>query len=159
MITTSLNEATDLLTRARSRRVFAFGGVVVMLVLVVPSIVLPSSGAAASQTQLQLNEEACAEYKKADAEMNGVYRRIMKDYSNDAPFIAALKKAQLAWIRYRDADLESIFPGDPRNYGSINPMCRRMHLAVTTKERTKVLQQWVDGVEEGDVCAGSVKVK
>jgi uncharacterized protein YecT (DUF1311 family) len=161
MITTTLNKATDLLRRAslRSRRVFVFGGVVAMLVLVVPSIVLPSSGAAASQTQLQLNEEACAEYKKADAEMNSVYRRITKDYSNDAPFIAALKKAQLAWIRYRDADLESIFPGDPRNYGSINPMCRCMHLADTTKERTKVLKQWVDGVEEGDVCAGSVKVK
>nr|AAP58619.1 hypothetical protein [uncultured Acidobacteriota bacterium] len=161
MIATATRKARELISRTslRSHRLFVFVGAVVMFVLVVPSIVLPFSDATTRQTQLQLNEEACAEYKKADAEMNNVYRRIMKDYRNDAPFIAALKKAQLAWIRYRDADLESIFPGDARSYGSINPMCRCMHLADTTKQRTKVLQQWIDGVEEGDVCAGSVRVK
>jgi uncharacterized protein YecT (DUF1311 family) len=159
MIATAINKATDWIMSLRSCRLFVFGGAVAMFVLVFPAIGLPCSGPAERQTQLQLNEEACAAYKKADAEMNSVYRRILKDYSSNATFIAALKKAQLAWIRYRDADLESVFPGDPGQYGSINPMCRCMRLADTTKERTKVLQQWVDGVEEGDVCAGSVKVK
>jgi len=46
--------------------------------------------------------------------MNDVYRRIGRDYRDNPGFIAALKKAQLAWIRYRDAHLESIFPGDPK---------------------------------------------
>jgi uncharacterized protein YecT (DUF1311 family) len=119
----------------------------------------PASSDVNAQTQIQLNKEACDEYKKTDTEMNDVYRRINRDYRQHADFIAALKKAQLAWIRYRDAHLESIFPGDPSQYGSISMMCRCANLAEITKERTHALKRWVDGVEEGDVCAGSVKTK
>lgn len=108
---------------------------------------------------MELNQEACEGYKKADAEMNAVYRRINRDYRHDPGFIVALKKAQLAWIRYRDAHLVSIFPGDASQYGSINPMCRCMNLAEITKARTQILNRWVEGVEEGDVCAGSIKIK
>ena len=151
----------DLLSggRSRPRRLVMLGSAVFLFLLVFPAVGLPASGSATRQTQLQLNQEACAEYKKADAEMNGVYRRINKEYSRDVAFIAALKKAQLAWIRYRDADMQSVFPGDPSQYGSIHPMCQCVRLSETTKERTRVLSKWVDGVEEGDVCAGSVKVK
>jgi uncharacterized protein YecT (DUF1311 family) len=161
MITATFNKATDLLKGVSfsPRRLVKLSGVVVVFLLMFPTAGLPASGSAVAQTQMQLNQEACDKYKQADAEMNSMYRRITQEYRGDAAFIAALKKAQLAWIRYRDADLESIFPGDRGQYGSINPMCRCMHLAETTKERTRILKQWVEGIEEGDVCAGSVKVK
>lgn len=109
------------------------------------------------QTQMQLNKEACDDYKKADLEMNRAYQTILRDHRDEASFIPALRKAQGAWIRYRDAHLESLYPGDASQYGSINPMCRCLQLANITKERTKTLNQWVEGVEGGDVCAGSVK--
>lgn len=100
-----------------------------------------------------------ANYKKADAEMNQAYGLIMGNYRGDRAFISAMRKAQLAWIRYRDAHVESIFPGDASQYGSINPMCRCTDLAEITRARTQILNRWVEGIEEGDVCAGSVKVK
>jgi uncharacterized protein YecT (DUF1311 family) len=118
-----------------------------------------ASEAKSGQTQMQLNKEACEDYKKANLEMNHAYQTILRDYNSDRTFIAALRKAQLAWIRYRDAHVESIFPGDASEYGSINPMCRCMQLATITRERTRILNQWVEGLEEGDVCAGSVKTK
>ena len=111
------------------------------------------------QTQVQLNKEACDDYKKADVEMNGAYQTILREYRSERPFVDALRKAQLAWIRYRDAHVESIYPVDASQYGSINHMCRCNQLAGITRERTRLLNQWVEGVEEGDVCAGSVKTK
>jgi uncharacterized protein YecT (DUF1311 family) len=146
------------ISRCRWRQLFASSAVLLAILLFSPVMELPASFASA-QIQMQLNKEACDEYKKADAEMNDVYRRINRDYRDDAGFIAALKKAQLAWIRYRDAHLESVFPGDPSQYGSINAMCRCTNLAEITKERTRVLKRWVEGIEEGDVCAGSVKIR
>jgi uncharacterized protein YecT (DUF1311 family) len=163
MIAITFSNAITSLTRVfssqcRLRQLLESSTVVLAILFFAPVMDLPSSSAGA-QTQMQLNKEACDEYKKADVEMNDVYRRINRDYRDNPGFIAALKKAQLAWIRYRDAHLESIFPGDPSQYGSINPMCRCTNLAEITKERTKVLKRWVEGIEEGDVCAGSVKVK
>ena len=112
-----------------------------------------------AQTQMQLNKEACDEYKKADHEMNGAYQTILREYREERSFVAALRKAQLAWIRYRDTHVESIYPGAASQYGSVNLMCRCTQLATITRERTKILNQWIEGVEEGDVCAGSVKIK
>jgi uncharacterized protein YecT (DUF1311 family) len=112
-----------------------------------------------SQTQLQMNEASCAEYKQADREMNRVYLKIVSDYRGDPVFIKAMKKAQLAWLRYRDAHVDSIFPGAASQYGSVSTMCRCGSLSEITKERTQTLNRWLEGIEEGDVCAGSVRMK
>jgi uncharacterized protein YecT (DUF1311 family) len=112
-----------------------------------------------SQTQLQMNDAACAEYKQADRELNRVYLKIVSDYRRDPVFIKALKKAQLAWLHYRDAHVDSIYPGAASQYGSVSTMCRCGSLTEITKERTQTLNRWLEGVEEGDVCAGSVRVK
>lgn len=111
------------------------------------------------QTQMKMNQEACDDYEKLNREMNQAYQTILRDYHNNRVFIVAFRKAQLAWIRYRDAQLKSIFPGDPSQYGSINTMCRCLNLAELTKERTQALNRWVEGIEQGDVCAGSAKLK
>ena len=163
MIVASFRKVNSLSRIAVMRSTLRLFLVLVALVsiglLVSPALDLPAASVASAQTQMQLNQEACDEYKKADAEMNTVYRRITTDYRKDASFIRALKKAQLAWLRFRDAHLESVFPGAASQYGSISPMCRCMTLAEITKARTQTLNRWVEGIEEGDVCAGSVKVK
>ena len=143
---------------------YSLTGTLLLICVCVGLVVLSFAGVQASssensQTQLQMNEASCAEYKQADKEMNRVYLKIVSDYRRDPVFIKALKKAQLAWLRYRDAHVDSIFPGAASQYGSVSTMCRCGSLSEITKERTQTLNRWLEGIDEGDVCAGSVKVK
>ena len=114
-----------------------------------------------AQTQLESNERACAAYKKADAQMSTVYRRVLNETRNDTLFVQKMRAAQRAWLLFRDAHLEAMYPAaDKRGaYGSVNPMCRCIELEKLTDDRTRVLKTWIEGVEEGDVCAGSIKIK
>jgi uncharacterized protein YecT (DUF1311 family) len=112
------------------------------------------------QTQLDLNREGGESFQKADKELNEVYAKILSEYKSDTTFIKNLKSSQRIWITFRDAELKVKFPDpNPRTYGSVYPMCASMYLAQLTRERIATLQQWIDGIEEGDVCAGSVKMK
>jgi uncharacterized protein YecT (DUF1311 family) len=115
----------------------------------------------AAQTQGEMNDDACAKYKKADAEMSAVYRQVLDKYKSETLFIAKLRAAQRAWIAFRDAHLESLYPEPNKlqTYGSVNPMCRCDVLAELTTERTNQLRKWLKGAEEGDVCSGSVRIK
>lgn len=119
------------------------------------------SAEARAQTQAELNREACAQYKVADDELNKTYAQILNEYKADAAFVASLRAAQRAWVAYRDAQLEALYPGPNKSltYGSAHPMCRCYALAEMTRERTAGLRRWVEGVEEGDVCAGSIKMR
>lgn len=122
-------------------------------------VILFTSGNLVSQTQSETNQDACTSYKNADAEMNRLYRQVLNGYKSDAVFIRKLKLAQRAWVQFRDAHLESLYPKQDKlsAYGSAHPMCRCLVLAELTDERTKALKKWVTGPEEGDVCAGSMK--
>lgn len=112
----------------------------------------------AAQTQVATEEEACARFHAADEELNSVYNQILHQYAADTLFIERLRDAQRAWMRFRDADLGSYFPDADRSvYGSSFPMCYCLAAAELTKFRTTELRRWVNGVAEGDVCAGSVK--
>ena len=93
--------------------------------------------------------------------MNAVYRQVLNKYKGDTLFVAKLKAAQRAWIAFRDAHLESLYPeaNKLQAYGSVNPVCRCGGLTELTAERAKQLKQWLNGAEEGDVCSGSVKIK
>ena len=117
-----------------------------------------------SQTQMELNVEACDKYNKADAELNKVYKQIQSEYKTETLFLQKLKKAQNAWVAFRDAQLEAKFPFKPKEnptqlYGSVYPMCRCLVLEEITQKRVEELKVWIDGIEEGDVCTGSVKIK
>nr|WP_246124494.1 MULTISPECIES: lysozyme inhibitor LprI family protein [Bizionia] len=108
-----------------------------------------------------MNDEANNEFRKADAELNNVYQKIITEYKTDSIFIERLKKTQRIWISYRDAELEMKFPAEDKRveYGSVFPMCVSYFLGKLTEERTEKLKIWLDGIEEGDVCSGSVKSK
>lgn len=110
------------------------------------------------QTQLEMNEQAAKDFKKADKELNAVFQQIIKANRSDTVFIKNLKKAQNLWIQLRDAELDAKFPEEPgKFYGTVAPMCWSMYKTDLTKERIKKLRVWLTGVKEGDVCAGSVK--
>ena len=115
-----------------------------------------------AQTQADLNSCAGDEYAAADAELNRVYKQILEKYKDEPKFIAKLRAAQRAWLTYRDAELDAKFPhADEKSayYGSIFPMCDSQYKAGLTRERVAKLREWLDGVEEGDACSGSVMIK
>ncbi len=112
------------------------------------------------QSQSDMNDSAASDYQKADKEMNAVYHQILKEYRSDTAFIKNIKNAQRLWVLFRDAEMKAIFPDEPDvYYGTVFPMCWSMELTGLTIDRTQKLKVWIDGIEEGDVCSGSVKTK
>ena len=123
-------------------------------------LILGLSSITFAQTQAELNEKARKDFLKADKELNIVYNKILKEYKTDTIFIKNLKIAQKLWLKLRDAELQAKYPDvQHRMYGSVLPMCGSMYLQELTEERIKRLKIWLDGIEEGDVCSGSVKIK
>lgn len=115
---------------------------------------------ASAQTQGEMNQDAASELKAADNELNAIYQQILEDYADDEAFIANLKEAQRCWIAFRDAQMKMKYPDrEPGYYGSIQPMCEAMYLTELTQDRIKTLNMWIEGAEEGNMCAGTVKTK
>ncbi|RYZ47353.1 MAG: DUF1311 domain-containing protein [Proteobacteria bacterium] len=61
-------------------------------------------------TQSYAAGESCAEFLKTDKELNDTYKEIQTKYKADSIFLKKLKKAQTAWIAFRDAHLEAVYP-------------------------------------------------
>lgn len=113
-----------------------------------------------AQTQGEMNVQTAGEFEAADRQLNSIYQKILAEYADDEPFLASLKEAQRCWIAFRDAQLKMKYPDrEPGYYGNILPSCEAMYLTELTNDRIKALQVWIDGVEEGNVCAGTVRIK
>ena len=109
-----------------------------------------------------MTEEACRKYKNADADLNSVYQQILAAKAGEAAFVKALRGAQRAWVAFRDAHVQSIYPdaNSTADYGTVYPMCRCVILEELTLQRTKQLRAlWVEGVPEGESCAGTSVIK
>lgn len=110
-----------------------------------------------SQTQSSMNEKAKEKYEKEDAELNKVYKKILHEYATDTKFIKNLRETQKIWIKFRDAQTNMRYPLEID--GSARPMCRYNYLNELTSDRIKQLNLWIEGIEEGDVCSGTIKIK
>jgi uncharacterized protein YecT (DUF1311 family) len=115
----------------------------------------------AATTQLERNQCAATHLKAVDDELNRVYQAILSRYKDDGEFLEKLRNAQRAWLAFLNAELEAKFPFEDKqsHYGSVYPMCANHFQAQRMQERIKHLREWLDGTEEGDVCAGSVQYK
>ena len=104
-------------------------------------------------TQLAMNECAKQDLGEADAELNSVYQQVLSKYANDGNRLARIKNAQRAWIAFRDAEIETLFPGSEEpQHGSAWVMCRPLERAKLTTERIKGLKAMLEH-REGDVCS------
>jgi uncharacterized protein YecT (DUF1311 family) len=113
-----------------------------------------------AQTENEINKNAYNEFKKYDNALNNTYKEILNIYKDDSLFLKKLKIAQRAWLVFRDAHVQSLYPEDDMiNYGSSQPVCYSNALSEITKERLKELNVWLEGTEEGDICSGSIKIK
>lgn len=109
-----------------------------------------------SQSKENLDDDINLE--EADARMNEVYDQIIESYAEAPLFLKKLYDSQRIWEMFRNAELEMKFPEEDNDtyYGSIYEECAALYLIELTKERTKKLRIWLDGLAEGDVCSGSV---
>lgn len=113
-------------------------------------------------SQGDLNACFAGEFAKADADLNATWKKIQTKYADKPLFLEKLKASQRLWLQFRDAEVAAAFPvgksDDPQFvYGSVYPMCISQLQAALTVQRVNQLKAWLDGTQEGDVCAGSIK--
>lgn len=109
-----------------------------------------------AQSQTAMNMKAYNDYQKTDKALNALYQKILKAYADQPGFIKKFKNAQRLWIQLRDAELAAKYPL-AGSYGSAAPMCESIYLESLTKARITFLNVWITGIQEGDICAGSVR--
>ena len=80
---------------------------------------------------------ACAsdEAARVDSELNQVYHKLLSQAASQPEAAAKIKAAQRAWIAYRDANMEVMYPAKDKQaeYGSIYPMEADLLLAKLTQ--------------------------
>ncbi len=96
------------------------------------------------------NPSACGEsFQTVDAELNKVYKQVMARFERDTARVNSLKASQRAWLKFRDAEVESYTKSS--DGGSVHGMCVCTALARLEADRTVQLRQYLEG-EEGDAC-------
>ena len=97
----------------------------------------------------------CESYKALDSQLNRIYKTVSDKYKSDAAFLKKLKAAQKAWLVFRDAHNDAVFPVSDKasEYGSAYLGCSCKELAELTEQRISQLNRWVDGIPEGDICS------
>lgn len=96
-------------------------------------------------------------YKQADKQLNLVYQTVIKENSNDIYFISNLKISQRIWFQFRVAKIKVMYPDKILlNFGSIFSVYWYSYLEELMIERTKKLRQLQDGIQEGELCTGSI---
>jgi uncharacterized protein YecT (DUF1311 family) len=97
-----------------------------------------------AQTTAEMRNCAGQEYKKADAELNSVYKQLMSKLT-DGGHKASLRTAQQAWIKYRDANCE--FEAYLNRGGTIYPVVYTGCQSAMTTARTKELRELIEQQE------------
>lgn len=84
-----------------------------------------------AQTQSEMNVAANAKYKKADAELNRVYKQLMAILDKNEKLL--LIQAEKDWIKYRDSHCK--FDASQYEGGSIQPLIYSTCLEELTRKR------------------------
>jgi len=134
----------------------------IAIMLVLPTVVstqgpVPQTDPCLAKATTQAEVTACAvrAIDEANAELNLVYEQLLRKHAPHKNFIKKLKLAQEAWLKFRDAHIESLYPEPDidqlRAEGTVYPMCKAMEIARLTAERTRSLKNILEH-KEGDVC-------
>ena len=124
----------------------------------------PCAVAAESGGQATLNACAMQKFHAAEQELQDVLSDIRSEYACHPLFLKKLSQSHSLWRQWRDAELETRFPveegTDPKaTWGSSFAMTATDFMIELTHARTAYLRQWLDGREEGDLSAGSIRWK
>ncbi len=112
---------------------------------------LALSAPAVAQTQMQMNQQATAQWKAADASMTqrwrAVYAQMKRLDSEDTSrgggfgYAAAALESQRAWLPFRDR--QCVVEAAKYAGGSIGPMAQAQCLTRLTRERTSQLSKLI----------------
>lgn len=89
-------------------------------------------------TMLDMNECLADEYKKADARLNDVYRKLTASLAD----ASALRKSQIALVRFRDLACEYESSGID-TYGSLRPFSDNACRIDKTEKRIRDLERYL----------------
>lgn len=103
-------------------------GILVFLVFSIPQL--------SAQTQAEMTAAAASDYKKADAELNRVYKELQSVLDKNEKKL--LVKAQRNWITFRDTHCE--FEASEFEGGSMQPMMRLACFTECTNNRIENLK-------------------
>lgn len=84
-----------------------------------------------AQTQLEMNQAANAKYKKADAELNKVYKQLISILTQSEKLL--LIQAEKDWVKFRDSSCK--FESSQYEGGSIKPLVYSTCLEDLTRKR------------------------
>lgn len=116
----------------------------VLATLALGVLLLGAPTVAGAQSQQEMNQQADADYRKADAELNAVYQKLIQKVPPEVK--ESLIDAQLAWIKFRDAEAKA--RAAEVEGGSLYPLLYAGSLAETTRVRTRQLQEWLDSLSD-----------
>jgi len=107
--------------------------------------------------QSEMNRCADLDARKADADLNHVYQELLSKLKSDENATKKLRAAQRAWVAFRDAHLQEVYPAQDkqREYGSMYPMCYAEIATAITKDRTAQLRRILDDKDPCDTSANS----
>lgn len=111
-----------------------------------------------ANSQADLTTCADRELERADAAMRGDYERLLSKAKDDPVAETKIKAAQQAWLAFRDAQLEAVYPHEDKlaEYGSAYPMCLLLLKTELTKDRARMLAKMLHPVE-GEVCDAGLR--
>jgi uncharacterized protein YecT (DUF1311 family) len=96
-----------------------------------------------AKTQMDMNECAGQESARVDAKLNQLYGQLLSKAAGEANAVAKIKAAERAWIAYRDAYVEAMYPATDKQaeYGSMYPMEVSLLMAKLTQQHLADLQE------------------
>lgn len=106
-----------------------------------------------AKAQAEMNACANKEAARVDAKLNDVYRKLLSKATNEPEAVAKIKAAERAWIAYRDAYTDAMYPAKDKQaeYGSIYPMEVDLLRAKLTQQQVaalkELLQQYSGGAQ------------
>ena len=114
-----------------------------------------------AQTQSDLTEKAGRDCTKSEQKMKAVLKKIALLYKDQKLFLEKLRISQKCWLKFRKAQLDALYPAKDKQaaYGSSYPTAYAHAMEALNKQRIVQLMVWINGVEEGNIEAGSVKLK
>jgi uncharacterized protein YecT (DUF1311 family) len=103
-----------------------------------------------AKTQGEINTCANEEAARVDVELNDVYRKLLSMPAGEPEAVAKIKAAERAWIAYRDAYMEAMYPAKDKQaeYGSIYPMEAALLRAELTHQQVAALKRLVQQYSE-----------
>ncbi len=99
-----------------------------------------------AKTQFDMNACARGEAARVDAKLNNVYRELLSKAADEPEAVAKIKAAEKAWIAYRDAYMDAMYPAKDKaaEYGSIYPMDAELLRAKLTQRQVTALQELLE---------------